>query len=341
MGIIISLPTMANAAATSTAKTDGFEISGWIPYWKTKEGTRDIRKHLDKLAEIHPFGFSVKTDGTLKDLSGLKKNDWKKLIKEARKAGVRITPTVMWSDSGAMHQILGDEKARAKHIKNIVEMVKKGKYDGVDIDYEGKLAATKDRYSTFLAELKKALGSKLLTCTVEANQVSNNYAAIGAVCDRVKIMTYDQRDYDLILSEAKGVNYPYMPTSDTEWVRKIAEMAVQYIDRNKLILGAPTYGHEYQITLLNGKKQYFRLWSINPSYGVKTAKAYNALLERNNAGEIGFIYQTGKEPVFNYVSWSDAVAIKQKIDLARELGLRGVAIFKFDGGEDPALWEMI
>ena len=39
--------------------------------------------------------------------------------------------------------------------------------------------------------------------------------------------------------------------------------------------------------------------------------------------------------------WSDAQAIKSKIDLAKKLGVRGVAIFKIDGGEDPAMWEIL
>ncbi|MDB5224419.1 MAG: Copper amine oxidase domain protein, partial [Candidatus Adlerbacteria bacterium] len=35
------------------------------------------------------------------------------------------------------------------------------------------------------------------------------------------------------------------------------------------------------------------------------------------------------------------VAIKAKVDLAKKLGVRGVAIFKIDGGEDPAMWSVL
>jgi peptidoglycan hydrolase-like protein with peptidoglycan-binding domain len=39
--------------------------------------------------------------------------------------------------------------------------------------------------------------------------------------------------------------------------------------------------------------------------------------------------------------WSDAEAIKQKMELAKELGVRGVAIFKIDDGQDPELWNVL
>ena len=44
---------------------------------------------------------------------------------------------------------------------------------------------------------------------------------------------------------------------------------------------------------------------------------------------------------FNILWWSDANAIKDKIALARKLGVQGVAIFKIDGGADPAIWDAL
>jgi peptidoglycan hydrolase-like protein with peptidoglycan-binding domain len=39
--------------------------------------------------------------------------------------------------------------------------------------------------------------------------------------------------------------------------------------------------------------------------------------------------------------WSDAEAVKAKAELAKQLGVRGIAIFKIDGGQDPALWSVL
>ncbi|HCI05664.1 MAG: Glycosyl hydrolase, family 18 [Parcubacteria group bacterium GW2011_GWC1_45_9] len=57
------------------------------------------------------------------------------------------------------------------------------------------------------------------------------------------------------------------------------------------------------------------------------------------SGQAGL--QASVNQPFNYFSWSDAQAIADKVALARKLGLRGVAVFKFDGGEDPEMWEVL
>jgi hypothetical protein len=44
---------------------------------------------------------------------------------------------------------------------------------------------------------------------------------------------------------------------------------------------------------------------------------------------------------FNYVTWSDAEAIRDKVELAHRLGVRGVAVFSMGGAEDQAMWNVL
>lgn len=365
-------PTVTSA--TSTA----LEVSGWIPYWRVSEGTRDARTHLKEIDVLYPFAFSVASDGRIKDLAGLSKYAWTRLFKEARNGGVEIIPTVMWSDTNAIHDTLSNEKSRTAHIKRIVAMVKSGRYDGVDIDYEGKKAETKEAFALFLKELKSALVGKILSCTIEARTppdslypagkipnpltYANDYTAINSACDRVNIMAYDQQRADLKLNAAR-IGSPYYPVADSAWVRKVIELAVKDIEPSKIMLSVPTYGRELEVTVApNWFKSYAQLWSVSEEYALDTAKEHQITPARNAGGEASFSYvpedslyegkftdsasalayanRTGETVKVNFVSWSDAQAIAQKVALAKEFGLKGISLFKIDGGEDQDIWDL-
>lgn len=372
----------AHAQATTTAATSTrLEVSGWIPYWRVAEGVKDARAHLSKIDVIHPFAYSVQPDGKLKDLAGLGKSVWTRFFRDARAEGVLVVPTVMWSDTNAIHEILSDPHKRSFHARRVLAMVKAGKHDGVDIDYEGKLAEDRDAYSAFLAEVKAGLGDKMLSCTIEARtppeslypagkvpevmQYANDYAALNEHCDRVNVMVYDQQRADLSLNKER-MGAPYYPVADLDWARKVMTLALKDIDADKLVISAPTYGREVELVVApEWYKEYRQLWSVSEEYALDTAEEYGIVPSRNAAGELSFSYvpetspfaaalgtstanaaahaldyatRTGETVSVNLVWWSDAEAIWQKAALGKELGLKGIALFKIDGGEDQDLW---
>ncbi|MEK7606092.1 MAG: glycosyl hydrolase family 18 protein [Patescibacteria group bacterium] len=364
------------------------EVTGWIPYWTVTSGTRDAAQHLETLTEIHPFAYVIKSDGTLSDLADLDKRIWKRLFTKARHEDVLIIPTVTTSNGPLVHSILTNARRMKDHVEEIVDMVEDGRYDGVDINYEGKLADTNLFFALFLRELKKELGSKMLSCAIESRtppeslyrvvpdtiEYANNLPAIGLYCDRVQIMTYDQQRADLLLNDMrKGA--PYIPVSDPAWVRKVVDYMALSIPRDKMMLGIPTYGHEFEvITIPDQFLEYNKVGSRNPDTALDKADDKDVEPSRNSAGELSFSYlpdfieddlprnlripantpegnkaaaqalayagMTGQAVPVYVVWWSDAEAIEDKVELADELGLRGVAIFKIDGHEDEDMWNI-
>jgi spore germination protein YaaH len=382
-------------AATSSKTEHAFEYSGWLPYWRVASSTRDVIPNLSQLAEVNPFGYGVKKDGTLHDTAQIGKAEWQALFVAAKKQNVRVVPTIMWSDTEAIDAVLSNKKLRKKHVAAIVTMVENNDFDGVDIDYEGKRASNREHYAAFLKELSVALAKsasgKMLMCTIEARtppqdlyktvppdlEYANDYKAINKYCDRVRLMTYDQQRADLKLNAAAGKEL-YAPIADVAWVRKVVNLALKDIDKSKLMIGVPTYGYIYQVMPHTDGSgySYILLEAFNPRYGTDTAREYGITPKRNTAGELAFTYvpkdmpapiptnaalsakapkgthsslraalgatalakEKGKQTPFYMLTWSDAAAIEAKVKLARELGLRGIAVFKLDGGQDPALW---
>ncbi|MCI0566338.1 peptidoglycan-binding protein [bacterium] len=350
---------------TVYAEDPSFEVSGWVPYWKSTAGVNDIIPRLGTFTEVNPFIYSVRQDGSLYANSDLSAPEWMTLKNAAHTAGVRFIPTIMWANADAMDEIFRDDAKRKAHVQSIMQTVYGYDLDGIDIDYEAKYARTRPYFSLFLKELYEAIGyDKWVMCTIEARtpldsryekpedippdiEYANDFAEINKYCDRVRIMAYDQGRYDLKLNKANSD--PYVPVADRAWVEKVVRLAAEEIDRNKISIGIPTYGYEYDMfPALNGGgyTEYSRLWSFNPNYARDMGAKLGIEPVRNSAGELFLIYPASRAPegaiplpfATRVLSWSDAESVRQKTELAKELGVRGISIFKIDGGQDPGLY---
>ncbi len=385
IGIVVSVVFFDPSLAL--AKTN-LDVAVWIPYWQEEKGISSATKNLRKIDTVHPFVFGVRDDGSIKDFDALKERHWLSFIKKAKRKKVEIIPTLMWFKGSEVQSVLSNRESRSAHIELIAELVKRNKLDGIDIDYEGKLGKTTEHYSLFLKELKDKLGKKVLTCTIEARtppeskwrevpttiQYANDFKAINKYCDRVEIMAYDQQRIDWKLNSKKN-GEPYIPVADVDWVEKVVKLALDDIDADKIMLGVPTYGREWILTVEpEWLKEYKNVTALNMPEALKIAKEYKKTPSRNKSGEMSFTYfpkespysvletlptpngtSEGNEAVakallfatasgmsvpVNVVWYSDAGAIESKVKLAEKYGLRGIAIFKIDGKEDKDVWKL-
>jgi len=319
------------------AATRPFEISGWIPSWQSASGTTDILGHLSTFTEINPFGYGVESDGTLVDSMGMSAAPWASFVKTAQKHNVRIVPTVTWSDGAAIDHVLESPTLRNAQIKSIVNLVYSHGFDGIELDYENKEPQTEGVFEIFLHDLYAAMGNKWVECDVEP-EYGADYLAYSKYCDRVKLMAYDERVIDHTLSTITTI--PYAPIADPSWVNQSIIAASQVIPKNKLVVGIATYGYEYQVSELSSGYDYRLIDAFNPSYATNLATQLHITPTRNSAGELSFAYTPGITSL-HLLWWSDASAIADKIALAKSLGIRGVAIFKIDGGEDQNIWNVL
>jgi spore germination protein YaaH len=217
----------------------------------------------------------------------------------------------------------------------------------------------------------------LYTEVPEKIEYSNDYEAINSHCDTVEIMTYDQQRADIKLNnERRGV--PYMPVADKDWVEKVIKLAVKDIDPDKIMIGVATYGRAWDVTVApEWYKDYTKVATLNQPRILELSKKYKSKIGRTEGGEAvitylpddyalakkikkavkkapkgtpkGFEaaaqalkYATDKdeEVSVRFVTWSDAAAIKDKVKLAEKYHLKGTAIFKTDGEEDPKIWKL-
>lgn len=362
--ITIGIISMILCAVASSVDAAGLQYGGWIPYWRAIPGIVDVNNNINNLDSISPFNFEITADGKLIDKGAIDTETWKTLYAKAKKKSIEIYPTILWTNAAQMHVTLSDPKLRKKHIADIDTTILKNKnYAGVDIDYEGKFADTKDGFSTFLTELsaKTKARKKTLICTIESRtpvedrfetinqgvldsiQYSNDLAVIGRVCDQVRVMTYDQGAVDITLNAVNKSKDYYAPVADPAWVEKVIKLMTVDIPAQKLHLGLASYGYVYEVTAEpTSGFNYKRMRAINYPAAVALAQQYGQTPVRNVAGELSFTYTKPDAPGKTYLAWySDSVAMQQKIDLAKKYNLGGVSVFKFDGEHDADMWKVI
>ena len=370
--LFLLLSTLEFSYAATT-----FDKAIWIPYWRKTEGASTTLANLKAVTQISPFAFELQSDGTIKDALKMGEEPWTTLIAEVKKKNIKIYPSILSYPHNEAEKydqwlLLAQRKRRIAHEQEIVALVNKYKVDGIDIDYEAKLAESRPYFSAFLTELSVLLhkNGKKLICTVEARtppesryattsqavlskiEYSNDYKTIGKVCDQVRIMAYDQAGDDAnLVNINKSLGNIYKPVADIEWVKKVVTLALWDIPASKLVLGVPTYGYKYEIIPATGTTpiSYSRIGSMNFNYADAIAKSMNITPIRSSSGEVSYIYSTTTDAngqplgsMKNYLVWySDATAIADKIRIAKLYKLAGVAVFKIDGGNDPTIWNVL
>jgi spore germination protein YaaH len=353
-------------------RNEHLTIGGWLVRWGGGKGLDDAVKHIDTFDTLSPFSYEVTSTGNVSDVLKLSSSQWKNVLTEAKKNNVTIIPSFLWMDTQAMKTVLQSETKRDTLVKQIASTVIDMNVDGADIDFEWMNDSDHPAFIIFLKNLKVQLGNKTLTCSIEAKMPSNYpeekqaqdayYRDLGAVCVEARIMAYDMRFSDPIL--AKKEIAPYIPSADVRTVRDSVNYIATSIPREKIVLGVALYGYEYEVTEYATSTSYRLLWSFSPSYAKSLIAKRSLKVEHKESGEAYAIYKGNSKQVpsksfqstapfvteselkeakahYNVIWWSDTKAVEGKIELAKNLGLKGISLFRLDGDTDDGLWEAL
>jgi spore germination protein YaaH len=214
----------------------------------------------------------------------------------------------------------------------------------------------------------------------DATEYANDFTAINNSCDRVEVMAYDQGSIDVVLNQARAAPYvPVADPAWVENVIKLAAQTIS--PKKLLIgiptygyeysVTPLSQGYRYDVQWAFNPGYAVQLaaqlgiqpvrnsadelsFIYKPSAQTEAATALAAIpgsvdtttIAANTTAPPNAVYSQSQiagtiQPPFNIVWWSDAKAISDKVALAKKLGVRGVAIFKLDGGEDQGIWNVL
>ncbi|MEM1244472.1 MAG: glycosyl hydrolase family 18 protein, partial [Pseudomonadota bacterium] len=249
-------------------------------YQNISQEIAELKRHANSVDIIITQAYQLDNKGTL----------WgrvnPRLYQFTRAEKIHLMPMVTNEgyDQSLTHRLLISSKARRRAIDNLLEVCKKYKYYGIQIDFENVYIDDRNYLTEFYTELAKALhknGFKIsialfpltsnIPPTTALKRLYNNWAyaynykALGEASDFVSIMAYNQHG---------GVTTPG-PSAGIPWVRKVIEYSLQYIPANKISLGIPSYS-TYWHMVERDKRNH----SLGADISFKTAAD---LIKKNNA----------------------------------------------------------
>lgn len=268
-----------------------------------------------------PFTYGITQTGGLVDL-----ND-EALLALAREYG--SAPLMHLStlteeggfDSALADIVLNDPAARANLIENVIATIDEKGYVGLDIDFEYVPARNAQAYADFVAELRGILNAEgkivivALAPKTSATQrgllyEGHDYALLGAAADYVLLMTYEW-----------GYTYgPPLAVAPIPNVRAVIEYALTVIPPEKIYLGIPNYGYDWQLPFVQGES---RAQSISNVRAVEIAREAGVAIEYDAVAESPHFNYTARDGSLHEVWFEDARSIAAKLGLIQEYSLFG------------------
>ncbi|XP_068139656.1 mucin-2 isoform X1 [Drosophila tropicalis] len=274
-----------------------------------------------------------------------------------------------WNEaSSRFSPLVANPERRQQFIKNILKFLRQNHFDGIDLDWEypahreGGKSRDRDNYAQFVQELRAEFEREaektgrtrlLLTMAVPAGieYIDKGYDVpkLNKYLDWFNVLTYDFHS-----SHEPSVNHHaplYSLEEDSEY-NYDAELNIDYsikyylkagADRDKLVLGIPTYGRSY--TLINEESTELGAPSEGPGeQGDATReKGYLAYYEicqnlkddpewtivQPNANVMGpYAYRRNQ-----WVGYDDEAIVRKKAEYVVAQGLGGIMFWAIDNDD--------
>ncbi|MBI4301275.1 MAG: hypothetical protein HY664_01555 [Chloroflexi bacterium] len=288
-----------------------------------------LKEHIDSLDYVSPFWFQLDDGGNLNNIN---QDDFDGVAQFVQSRGVKLVPTVKnGATGGAFHSVLADPALRTQTIGRLVELAMSRGYDGLHIDFENLDSGDRPHLSAFMAELAAALRSrgKLVSQAVAAKEEEKttgwagvyDYSALAPSNDLIVLMAYGYRTAS---SSVPGSTAPIL------WVEKSVAYAASQIPADKLILGVPWWGYDWNLTI--GPPAT----SLRYAQSIALAQQHGAAIAYDEASQgATFSYNSGGQ---NHQVWfENRRSLDAKLDLVFKYGLAGAAGWRL-GHEDPEAW---
>lgn len=308
-----------------------------LPVWNLTGGSDVVMANRGTFNQVSPWIYRITPDGQIVPQASDQATTTAAMDR-LRTLGQPIVPSISnFTDGQWVYQpvaaMLHDPAAMTRHINDLVALVQREHYAGIDIDYEDLLAADRQVFTTFITRLADALHDKdkilsidLFAKTTDAGEdqrnVAQDYAALGAAADEVRLMAYDYH-------WAASMPGPVAPIT---WVRQVLDYAKTQMPAEKIVLGVPVSGYDW----VEGGQGEVVTWL--QCFG--RTRAFHATLQYDRLSQSPSFRYTDAQGRAHEVWFENAESTAAKLEAAKATGIRGVYLWMI-GAEDDSTWKTL
>lgn len=335
-------------------------VYGFLPYWNiSKVAVQPELTHLSY------FGLTIGADGSLitqtedgtePGFSKMSSDDFLVLTNQVTAQDAEVELVLAQFNANDITSFLANEKAQENLLTSLDSVLLAYPFTGVNIDVELNGSPTekmRNQFTTFIQKLNHHLDTKYGHITLSVDMYASgaegtniwDIEAVGKEVDYIVVMAYD---FHRRQSSQAGPVAPLFGGKDV-WENDIntyLQMFVEQVPAQKILLGVPFYGYEWQTTSRDSRSHTFPDTGATASY----ERVQELLKQRDElAVEEGW-NEDALSPFISYIEdgeiyvvyYENSRSISYKLDYVNQLDLGGIAIWALGyEGNSRELWEVI
>ncbi|MGU9537662.1 LysM peptidoglycan-binding domain-containing protein [Clostridium tepidum] len=298
------------------------------------------------MSEICLFMFRINPNNatTIENFGQFTDEYVEELVNIAHRNNVRILAVVhnlLYRPGGTtkakdlVKELVSTRENRQIFINNLINLIEKYNFDGVNIDIEDVYIEDRDRLSSLYLEIGRELRKRgyYLSASVPArvsdepfNPFSDpfDYKIIGSAVDEFIVMLYNEHGWP---GSGPG------PVVSIGWMNRVLNYTITRVLRNKVVAAVSVFGFDFNLTT-----------------GTNIYVTYEGAIEiANRYGKDIIFDQETQTPMFSYVDengnnhevwFENTESIYAKAELAFNKGIKGIALWRL-GMEDKKIWDFV
>ncbi len=302
----------------------------------------DFMQNHDKLSELAVKWYTIDPNGDITDNDTsryiLTPQGYKDVIEYAKGNQIKTYMLLFESNKDRLQQVMATQETRLRLINQIIEVIEKEGYDGVNIDFEYLKVDDKERFNQFIKELYINLKAKNKTISLSLPVKTESadwwpgydYETLGKYSDFVVLMAYDKNP---AVAE---------PQSGIDWVEQVVDYAIARIPASKVMLGIGNYGYKWTSGKRTNTVVPTRIGKTVPGivFADEISRKYGFEFNIDEKSGLAHGVYMDEDGLENEIWMESSFSVDAKAKLVIRKGLRGIALWRL-GYSNPDFWSTI